>query len=110
MTRPSDEQLNQLLRGAFPAVEVSSDFTLRLWRRLMKQPSRSSWLVPIPAAAFAAAIGVFAGVFLWGRWGFGQDPALAVILRQQERLDLFGNAPFDTLAGAYLTLSKEEKG
>ena len=110
MKQPSDEQLDRLLRQAFPAVEVSADLTLRLWRRLVEQPNRSPWLVPIPLAGLAAAMGIFAGIFLWGQWGFEQDPAVVSVLRQQERLDLFGNAPFDTLSGAYLALSREGKG
>ena len=110
MVDRSNEKLDRLLREAFPIVAVSPDFTLRLWRRLMKQPSRPGWLVPLPMAGLAAAMGVFAGIFLWGHWNFGQDPTVVAVLRQQDRLDLFGNAPFDTLAGAYLTVSKEAKG
>ena len=51
------------------------------------------------------AAGLLAGGFVWGRTSLGRDPAMAVVLGRQDRLDLFGNAPFDSLAGSYLKLS-----
>ena len=83
MASLSDKDLDRLLRGAYPAVEVSSDFTLRLWRRLMKGPFPAWWKVPVPAVAAAVSLGVVAG--LWS----ALSSASVVPL---ERLDLFGNA------------------
>ena len=90
-----DKELDRLLRGAYPAVEVSSDFTLRLWRRLMKAPFPAWWRVPVPAVTAAVSLGVVAG--LWTV--FSSGPAISM-----ERLDLFGNAAHDTLAGSVLRL------
>ncbi len=87
-----EEKLNRLMRQAFPAVSVSPDFTLRLWRKLMGSATRPPWMIPVPAAAFALVLGIFLG--FWngtGPGGFSSD-----------RLDLFGNAPYDSISGSYL--------
>ena len=99
----SDGKLKQLLREAYPAVELSPDFTLRLWRKLMKEPLPTFWRVPAGALAAALALGVGAGLWSWseGRVGAAGTPVASVVA-SAERLDLFGNAPFDSLAGAYL--------
>lgn len=101
----SDDKLDRLLKEAFPAAEVSPDFTLRLWHKLMKGSGRPPWMPPVPAAALAAVVGLLAGVWTWGTLA-PQDRAMAASLRQVERLDLFGNAPFDSVAGSYLELKK----
>ena len=88
----SDSQLNQWLRQAYPDLEVSPDFTVRLWRRLMKTPApvySRSWV------ALAAVVGIVAGL------GSSLAATQAVTL---ERLDLFGNAPRETVAGTVLSL------
>ena len=105
MKKLSDEQLNRALQEAFPSVEVSNDFTLRLWRRLMTQPVPTYWRVAAPALAAAAAFGILAGLRAQPQLtpagpGFFTRSAL----NQQERWDLFGNAPLDTLAGSYLSI------
>lgn len=97
MDRSPDEKLDRLLKEAYPALEVSTDFTLKLWRRLMKQPHLPPWMLPVPVLGLAAAVGVVAGIFHWV-----QRDTLA--LNQVARLDQFGNAPFDTIAGSYLQL------
>ena len=102
MTNPSDEKLNRLLKEAYPSAGVSPDFTLRLWRRLMQAPARPPWMLPVPVVGLAVAVGIFAGVANWI-----QIFAPKVSLNQSVRLDLFGNAPFDTLAGSYLKLRGE---
>ena len=94
MAAMSDSDLNRLLKQAYPAVEISSDFTLRLWRKLM-QGTPPWWKVPAPALAVAAAVGILAG------WVSVSATAQAVSL---ERLDLFGNAPHDSMAGSVLDL------
>lgn len=91
----SDEQLNQWLKQAYPHVDVSPDFTLRLWRRLMKEPVSSK--MPRSLVALAAGIGIAAG--LWQALVFSPGVPL-------QRLDLFGNAPNGTLAGTVLTLTE----
>lgn len=101
MVSDSQEKLNRLLREAYPSVEVSPDFTLRLWRRLMKSPARPPWMLPVPVGAIAVALGVAVGVMSWAQF-FAPASSYA----QSVRLDLFGNAPVDTLAGSYLTLTK----
>ena len=90
----ADKKLDRLLRGAYPAVEVSPDFKLRLWRKLMLKPAGSPWLVPVPALALAAVVGLLAAL--------SSVPSArpSVLLEQWA---LFGNAPRDTLAGAVLT-------
>lgn len=95
MARLSGGELDRLLREVYPTVEVSPDFTLRLWRKLMKEPFPSWWRVPVPAMAAAVFLGVAVG--LWTTLASG--PAIPV-----ERLDLFGNAPHDTVAGSVLRL------
>ena len=89
----SEDKLKQLLREAYPAVELSPDFTLRLWRKLMKQPLPTYWRVPAGALVAALALGIGAGL-----WSWSDRP----LFSSAERLDLFGNAPFDSVAGAYL--------
>jgi len=98
----SDDKLDRLLREAYPSVELSPDFTLRLWRKLMGEPFPTFWRrIPAAALATAAAVGVVAGVWSWGRVA-ALDPERAFVLARVERLDLFGNAPYDTLAGVVL--------
>ena len=94
MEKLPNHRLDQLLREAFPTVEVSSDFTLQLWRKLMKEPLPTFWRVPIAAVATAAVFGIAAGL-----WNSGNTRSA---FAQVERLDLFGNAPHDTLAGTVL--------
>ena len=101
-----DRELDRLLKVAYAPVEVSSDFTLQLWRRLMAQPH--PWFQTKTAAALlsvAVVFGVSAGLQV------RPEPTPAgprffarSVLTQAERLDLFGNAPLDTLAGSYLAL------
>ena len=105
MDKLPNHKLDQLLRDAFPAMEVSPDFTLQLWRRLMKEPLPTFWPVPAAAAAMAAVFGIAVGLWSWGSMysaeaGFPSEARSAVA--QVERLDLFGNAPYDTVAGAVL--------
>lgn len=99
MASPSDEKLDRLLKEAYPALQVSPDFTLRLWRRLMKSPARPPWMLPVPVAGVAAVIGICAGLISWAQL-FSTQAALA----SPVRFDLFGNAPFDSLAGSFLKL------
>ncbi len=98
----SDDKLNRLLKGAYPLQEVSPDFTLRLWRRLI-QPGRPVWALPVPALGLAAVAGIMTGIWTWG-FGFPQRQEIDQV-RRLERLDLFGNAPFDSIAGNYLRLT-----
>ena len=92
-----DQKLDRLLGEAFPEVGVSRDFTLQMWRRLI-QP-RPMWKLPVPVAAAAAVLGIVTGMWTWT--GFGQGwPVLP-----RERIDLFGNAPVDSVAGNYLRFS-----
>ncbi len=88
-----DDKLDRLLRRAFPSVEVSPDFTLRLWRGLMKT-ARPPWMLPAPVLGLAAAVGMLAGVWTWSQ----------LLPGNLDRLDLFGNAPFDSVAGTYLSM------
>lgn len=101
-----DFDLDRLLKGAYSRVEVSPDFTLRLWKRLMDQPERSSrLLLPVPVIGLAAAAGVMLGLWNWS--AFLQPEAAGgrfTVLRGPVRMDLFGNAPVDSLAGSYLRL------
>ncbi len=99
MANQSNDPLDKLLRGAYPAVEVSQDFKLRLWRKLMDQPVSDLWRVPVPAVAAALLLGIVGGIWTWQ--GDVKNPALMQVARV-ERLDLFGNAPHDSLAGAVL--------
>ncbi len=101
MNTASKDPLDRLLHDAYPAVEVSPDFTLRLWRKLMARPASEFWKVPVPALAAALLVGIVGGVWTW-RTGGGQDPAVARVLARSERLDLFGNAPYDSLSGVVL--------
>ena len=100
-----DERLDRLLKEAYPTVEVSDDFTLRLWRRLMNEPDRLPWIVPIPVYGLAAAVGILAGVWTWSQ--MIQPPTPSSPFLQSDRLDLFGNAPLDTVAGSYLNLIRK---
>lgn len=100
MDNQSDEKLNHLLKEAYPTVPVSADFTLNLWHKLMKSPVRSQWILPVPIYSMAAAVGIFLGT--WTALTFSSP-----LLRQTARLDLFGNAPVDTVSGSLLTLIKE---
>jgi hypothetical protein len=98
----SEERLDRLLKEAFPRVEVSADFTLRLWRKLMK-PARPPWMLPIPVYGLAAAVGIVTGVWTWayGLPGATSGP-MAFTSRPTARLDLLGNAPTATLAASVL--------
>ncbi len=98
MDRTPDEKLDRLLKEAYPSLEVSPDFTLKLWRRLMKEPARPPWMLPAPVLGLAAAVGMVAGLVGW----MGRETPSSV------RWDIFGNAPFDTVAGAYLQLTRSE--
>ena len=95
--QPND--LDKLLKGAYPAVEVSQDFRLRLWRKLIDQPAEALWKVPVPAVAAALLVGIVGGVWTW-QGGVG-NPGLAQVARA-DRWDLFAEAPRDSLAGAVL--------
>ena len=90
-----DRKLDQMLKNAYPVVEVSPDFTLQLWRRLIA-PERPAWLIPAPVLEAAAALGI-----LLALWSWPNMPA-----RRVERMDLFGNAPVDSMAGTYLHLTE----
>lgn len=94
MATMSDFELNRLLKQCYPAVEVSPDFTLRLWRKLMKG-APPWWKVPVPALAAAAALGIAAGLV---------SVSATAGAARLERLDLFGNAPRESLAGSVLGL------
>ena len=98
----SDSQLDHLLKQSYPAVEVSPDFTLRLWRRLMKEPVPAGFF-GAPRSLMAVAAGIGMAVGLWRALVF--SPVVPL-----ERLDLFGNAPRDSLAGTFLTLSERSVG
>ena len=100
MANQSNDPLDKLLKSAYPAVEVSQDFKLRLWRKLMDRPAAELWRVPVPAVAAALLLGILSGVWTW-RGDDAKNPALAQLARA-ERLDLFGNAPYDSLAGTVL--------
>ena len=105
MNKLPNHKLDQLLRDAFPTIEVSPDFTLQLWRRLMKEPLPTFWHVPAAAAAVAALFGIAVGFWSWGNIysvGAGLPPGAGSAVARVERLDLFGNAPYDTVAGAVL--------
>ncbi len=108
MDERSDGKLDRLLREAYPAVEVSPDFTLRLWRRLMKHPVRPPWMLPVPAYGVAVAVGLLLGV--WGGRGLLQTSPFPTLPVGGPRWDLFGNAPVDSLAGNYLGLMVKGRG
>ncbi len=101
MANQPQDPLDRLLKGAYPAVEVSQDFKLRLWRKLMDQPVEALWRVPVPAVAAALLLGIVGGLWSWQAGG-SPDPAVVRVVARAERLDLFGNAPHDSLAGAVL--------
>ncbi|MBI3323621.1 MAG: hypothetical protein HYZ95_04050 [Candidatus Omnitrophica bacterium] len=100
----SDQELDRLLKEAYAPVEVSSDFTLQLWRRLIQQPATDLWRKAAPALALAALVGIGLGLRTLGPIG----PAEAATLRQPVRWDLYGSAPHDTLAGGALRITQEE--
>ena len=100
----SDERLNRLLRQAFPPVEVSPDFTLRLWHKLVRQPVKAPWMPPVPVAALAVLVGLVTGIWTAAPSQPSESRGLTAALRQADRLDLFGNAPLDSVAGSYLLL------
>lgn len=95
-----DRELDRLLREAYAPVEVSSDFTLRLWRRLIQRPPAELWKAAVPALVAAALFGIGLGLR-------AQGPAGAAGLREPVRWDLYGNAPQDTLAGSALRIVGE---
>ncbi len=102
-----DFDLDDLLRKAYPRVEVSPDFRFQLWKRLSDQPAAP--VIPVPAsfAAAAVAAGVLIGLLNWSLLPpSGNLFPGASVLRRDVRLDLFGNAPHDSLAGSYLRLAK----
>ncbi len=106
MEKPNFD-LDRLLKSAYPSVEVSSDFTFRLWRKLLDQPARFPWIIPIPVVGLAAAAGVMLGLWNWSAFlQPGMGTRMESVLRQPVRLDLFGNAPLDSLAGSYLRLAE----
>ena len=96
----SDRELDWLLKEAYAPVEVSSDFTLRLWRRLIQRPPAELWKTAVPALALAALFGIGLGLRAQGLVG-------AAALREPVRWDLYGNAPQDTLAGSALRIAQE---
>lgn len=101
MANQSNGPLDRLLKGAYPAVEVSQDFRIQLWRKLMERPVDHLWRVPAPAVAAALLVGIAGGIWSW-QGGAASDPAVARVVARAERLDLFGNAPHDSLAGTVL--------
>ncbi len=103
MNKLSDQELDRLLKEAHAPVEVSSDFTLRLWRRLIQQPAENLWRTAAPALALAALFGIGLGLRAQSPIG----PAAEAVLRQPVRWDLYGNAPRDTLAGSALRIAQE---
>ncbi len=109
MANQPNDPLGRLLKGAYPAVEVSQDFKLRLWHKLMDRPAAELWKVPAPAVAAALLIGIVSGIWSFGKAGGTGDPAVARVVARAERLDLFGNAPHDSLAGAVLRRMEGEK-
>lgn len=108
MDKQSGDPMDKLLRDAYPAVEVSQDFRLRLWRKLMDRPAAELWRVPVPAVAAVLLLGIVSGIWSWNRNGV-QDPAIARVLARAQRWDLFGNAPHDSLAGSVLRRMGGEK-
>ena len=110
MGNRSDEKLRRLLKEAYPKAEVSPDFTFQLWKRLMNEPIQAFWVLPVPALGLAAALGIVVGLWTWQTTGVSTQQQWPSQIRQVTRLDLFGNAPFDSVAGSYLTLAKETKG
>ena len=107
MADQPNDPLDKLLKSAYPAVEVSQDFKLRLWRKLMDRPSAELWKVPAPAVAAALLLGIVTGIWSFNGAGGAGDPAVARVVARAERLDLFGNAPHDSLAGTVLRQMEE---
>ena len=108
MDKQSGDPMDNLLRDAYPAVEVSPDFTLRMWRKLMDRPVAELWKVPVPAVAAALLLGIVSGIWSWNRNGV-EDAAVARVVARAQRWDLFGNAPHDSLAGSVLRRMGGEK-
>ena len=94
-----DDQLDRLLKEAYGPVEVSSDFTLRLWRRLIGQPAEVLWKGSWAAAGWAMAAGLLLAVWTWNSVPGVASAELAPLTRTV-RTDLYGSAPHDTLAGS----------
>ena len=84
-------------RSEYPRAHVSSEFKLELWRRLMEKPAPSHWKMILPLAGGAVVLGIVTGTIVWHEQ-----------VRRTNRWDLFGNAPFDTLAGSYVVVRKGE--
>ena len=103
MKEMSDRELDRLLKETYAPVEVSSDFTLQLWRRLIQQPTADLWKAAVPVLALAALFGVGLGL----RAPASLNPAAEAALREPVRWDLYGNAPQDTLAGSALRVARE---
>lgn len=101
-----DHELDRLLKEAYAPVEVSSDFTLRLWRRLIGRPAEVVPAGAWKAASWAAAAGILLAVWTWtsvpGIATAGSAPGYRVV-----RTDLYGNAPHDTLAGSMIVFLGE---
>ncbi|MCM8812168.1 MAG: hypothetical protein NC910_03845 [Candidatus Omnitrophica bacterium] len=106
----SDQKLDRLLKEAYPPVEVSPDFTFRLWRSLLSQSPPVWKRVGVPSVCAGILVGLLAGLWTWtaALSGDGAYPPAAGV-RMNLRLDLFGNAPYDSLAGAYLSLKGEDR-
>lgn len=100
MNKITDQELDRLLKEAYAPVEVSSDFTLQLWRRLIQRPAADLWRTAAPALVLAALFGIGLGLRTVGPIG----PAEAAALSQPLRWDLYGNAAHDTLAGGALRI------
>ena len=69
------------------------------------KPTRPIWAIPAPVAGLAAGIGIIAGIWGWSQ-GFPLRAQYSE-LQRVERMDLFGNAPLDSLAGSYLMLNSK---
>jgi hypothetical protein len=95
MADESDKALDRLLKEAYPEVEVSADFMFRLWRRILGPVPTPRKAIPVSMLMAAIVVGVVVGIgnVVW----MGHHPKVYL-----ERLDLFGNAPYDTLAGSAL--------
>ena len=101
MDKRSQDPLDRLLVDAYPAVEVSADFRLRLWRKLMKRPVADFRRVPASAMVLALVVGIAGGILDWKREGL-ENEEIRRVLNRSERWDLFGNAPHESLAGSVL--------
>jgi len=64
-------------------------------------------MLPVPVYAMAAAIGIVAGIVSWNELlRPAGDFTLRATLAHEDRWDLFGNAPFDSVAGSVLNLMR----